>query len=123
LFEKFKSSKNQTRFLKLIWAYGVDWACDKIDLAKICPDVCPVFGTPLDYGRGINRVFNPSINNDEGFYQPTLDHRVARSNGGKDELNNYVVVSRKANQFKSDMETLEELDCFYTGMKQVYFSK
>jgi hypothetical protein len=123
LFEKFKSSKNQTRFLKLIWAYGVDWACDKIDLAKICPDVCPVFGTPLDYGRGINRVFNPSINNDEGFYQPTLDHRVARSNGGKDELNNYVVVSRKANQFKSDMETLEELDCFYKGMKQVYFSK
>lgn len=48
LFEKFKSSKNQTRFLKLIWAYGVDWPCDKIDLAKVCPDVCPVFGTPLD---------------------------------------------------------------------------
>jgi hypothetical protein len=122
LFEKFKASKNQNRFLKLVWAYGVDWSCDKIELAKICPDVCPVFGTPLDYGRGLNRVFNPSVNNDEGFYQPTLDHILARSNGGKDELSNYVVVSRKANQFKSDMETLEELDEFYQGMKRVYFS-
>lgn len=108
--------------MKLIWAYGVDWPCDKIELAKICPDVCPVFGTPLDYGRGLNRSFNPSVNNDEGFYQPTLDHILARSNGGKDELSNYVVVSRKANQFKSDMETLEELDCFYQGMKRVYFT-
>jgi hypothetical protein len=122
LFEKFKSSKNQTRFLKLIWAYGVDWACDKIDLAKICPDVCPVFGTPLDYGRGINRVFNPSINNDEGFYQPTVDHRIPRSEDGKDELSNYVIVSRKANQFKSDMNSLEELDKFYNSLKTVYFS-
>lgn len=122
LFEKFKSSKNQNRFLKLIWAYGVDWPCDKIELAKICPDVCPVFGTPLDYGRGLNRVFNPSVNNDEGFYQPTLDHIIARSHGGKDELSNYVVVSRKANQYKSDMETVEELEKFYQGMKKVYFS-
>ena len=122
LFEKFKSSKNQNRFLKLIWAYGVDWSCDKIDLAKVCPDVCPVFGTPLDYGRGLNRVFNPSINNDEGFYQPTVDHRIPRSEDGKDELSNYVIVSRKANQFKSDMSSLEELDKFYNSLKTVYFS-
>jgi hypothetical protein len=122
LFEKFKASKNQNRFLKLVWAYGVDWSCDKIELAKICPDVCPVFGTPLDYGRGLNRVFNPSVNNDEGFYQPTVDHRIPRSEGGKDELSNYVIVSRKANQFKSDMNSLEELDKFYNSLKTVYFS-
>ena len=121
LFEKFKASKNQNRFLKLIWAYGVDWAGDKIELAKSCPDVCPVFGTPLDYGRGINRVFNPNVNNNEGFFQPTVDHRIPRSEGGKDELLNYVIVSRKANQFKSDMNSLEELDKFYNGLKTVYF--
>ena len=67
-------------------------------------------------------MFNPSVNNDEGFYQPTLDHRLARSNGGKDELSNYVVVSRKANQFKSDMSNREELDSFYQGMLKTYFS-
>jgi hypothetical protein len=122
LFEKFKASKNQNRFLKLVWAYGVDWSCDKIELAKICPDVCPVFGTPLDYGRGLNRVFNPSVDNDEGFYQPTVDHRIPRSEGGKDELSNYVIVSRKANQFKSDMNSLEELNKFYNSLKTVYFS-
>jgi len=121
LFEGFKSSKNQQKFLKLIWAWGVDWDCSPVELAKICPDVCPIFRTPLDYGRGLNRVLNPNIDSDEGFFQPTVDHIIPRSAGGKDELSNYVVVSRKANQFKSDMETLEELDKFYNGLKSIYF--
>jgi hypothetical protein len=130
LFEKFKASKNQPRFLKLIWAFGVDWPCDKIELAKICPDICPIFDTPLDYGRGFNRVFNPNLDNDEGFYQPTIDHKVSRSRakalGWTEEqincIDNYVVVSRKANQWKSDMESKEELDHFYNGMIATYFS-
>ena len=123
LFEKFKASNNQARFLKLIWAYGVSWPCNQIELAKICPDVCPVFGTPLDYGRGLNRVFNPSVDNDEGFYQPTIDHIVARSDGGLDVIENYVVVSRKANQWKSDMGSEEELDCFVAGMRRTYYQR
>jgi len=122
LFEKFKASNNQQRFLKLIWAFGVDWACDKVELAKVCPDVCPIFGTPLDYGRGFNRVFNPTISNDEGFFQPSIDHIKNRADGGLDELSNYVVVSRKANQWKSDMTSREELECFYQGMIKTYYS-
>jgi hypothetical protein len=129
-FEKFKSSKNQHRFLKLIWAQGVDWPCDRIELAKICPDVCPIFGTPLDYGRGLNRVFNPNLNNDEGFYQPTVDHKVSRSEakalGWTEEqincIDNYVIVSRKANQWKSDMKSKEEFEHFVDGMRRIYFS-
>ena len=122
LFEGFKASKNQQKFLKLIWAFGVSWECNPVELAKICPDFCPIFGTPLDYGRGLNRVHNPNVDSDEGFFQPTVDHIVPRSAGGLDEISNYVIVSRKANQFKSDMETLEELDSFCKGMKQIYFS-
>jgi hypothetical protein len=123
LFEKFKASKNQHRFLKLVWAFGVDWPCNKIELAKICPDVCPIFGTPLDYGRGFNRVLNPSINNDEGFYQPSIDHIIPRAQGGKDELSNYIVVSRKANQYKSDMSSLEELTHFFEGVRKTYYGQ
>ena len=121
LFEGFKASKNQQKFLKLIWAWGVNWDCSPVELAKLCPDTCPIFGTPLDYGRGLNRVLNPNIDPDEGFFQPTVDHIIPRSAGGNDELSNYVIVSRKANQFKSDMETLEELENFYQGMKTIYF--
>jgi hypothetical protein len=130
LFEKFKASKNQVRFLKLIWAFGVSWPGDAIEIAKLCPDVCPVFGTPLDYGRGLNRIFNPSIDNDEGFYQPTIDHIVSRSEAkalgwSEEQINcieNYVVVCRKANQYKSDMSSKEEFDRFVTGMNATYYS-
>ncbi len=130
LFEKFKGSKNQARFLKLIWAMDVDWPCDKVELAKICPDECPIFGTPLDYGRGLNRVFNPLVNNDDSYYQPTVDHRVSRAEGKAlgwtDQqincIDNYVIVSRKANQWKSDCPSEYMLDRFVAGMKRVYFS-
>jgi hypothetical protein len=123
LFEGFKASKNQKAFLKLIWAFGVGWDCNPVELAKICPDVCPIFKTPLDYGRGLNRILNPNVDSDEGFFQPTVDHIIPRSLGGEDSISNYVIVSRKANQFKSDMNSQEELDNFYNGMKTVYFGK
>ena len=121
-FEMFKKSTKQDQFLKLIWAHTVKWEGDPFKLAKIAPDFCPIFGTPLDYGRGLNKVTNPNIDNYDGFYQPTVDHKVARSMGGKDEISNYVIVCRKANQFKSDMGSKEELDTFYKGMVDIYYS-
>ena len=120
-FEQFKKSTQQDKFLKLIWAHSVKWDGDPFELARIAPDVCPVFGTPLDYGRGFNKVSNPNIDNIDGFFQPTVDHKVARAHGGTDSIDNYVIVSRKANQFKSDMGSEEELDHFYEGMKRTYF--
>ena len=120
-FDLFKQSKKQDQFLKLIWAHDVKWDGDPIELARIAPDVCPVFGTPLDYGRGFNKLINPNIDNIDGFFQPTVDHKIARTHGGEDSINNYVIVSRKANQFKSDMGTEEELEHFYQGMKSTYF--
>lgn len=122
LFEHFKTTKNQSKLLKLIWAQGVDSKCDKLELALMCPDVCPVFGTPLDYGRGFNRVFNPAVDNDDGYYQPTIDHKIARSNSGLDDISNFIIVSRKANQWKSDMSSKEEFDHFVKGMNNTYFT-
>jgi len=120
-FEMFKKSSKQDQFLKLIWAHTVKWEGDPFELAKIAPDVCPIFKTPLDYGRGFNKVTNPNIDNFDGFFQPTVDHKIARSHGGKDEVSNYVIVSRKANQYKSDMSSREELDLFYAGMLETYY--
>lgn len=121
LFELFKKSSKQDQFLKLIWAHSVKWNGDPFELAKIAPDLCPIFKTPLDYGRGFNKVTNPNIDNFDGFFQPTIDHKIARSLGGKNEISNYVVVSRKANQFKSDMSSKEELNLFYKGMMETYY--
>jgi hypothetical protein len=108
-FEMFKKSTKQDQFLKLIWAHTVKWEGDPFALAKIAPDYCPIFHTPLDYGRGRNKVTNPNIDNYDGFFQPTVDHKLARSLGGKDEISNYVIVSR-------------QLDTFYKGMVDIYYS-
>jgi hypothetical protein len=119
--ELISKLKNQDQFLNLIWAHNVKWDGDPFELAKIAPDECPIFKTPLDYGRGFNKVTNPNIDNFDGFFQPTVDHRLARSLGGKDTISNYVIVSRKANQFKSDMGSKEELDVFYKGMTETFW--
>ena len=107
----FKKSTKQDQFLKLIWAHSVKWEGDPFELAKIAP-TSSHFWYILDYGRGLNKVTNPNIDNYDGFYQPTVDHKVARSMGGKDEISNYVIVCRKANPLKSDMGPKEELDAF-----------
>ena len=118
-YDMFRKSTKQDQFLKVIWAHSVKWDGDPIQLARLAPDVCPVFGTPLDYGRGFNKVTNPNIDNFDGFFQPTVDHKLARSLGGKDEIDNYVIVSRKANQFKSDMASIDELQTFCTLVDKV----
>ena len=111
------------KFFRLTLGH-LQWHCadDPFELAKIAPDFCPIFDTPLDYGRGLNKVTNPNIDNYDGFFQPTVDHKLARSLGGKDEISNYVIVCRKANQFKSDMGSKDELDTFYKGMVDTYFT-
>ena len=75
-------------------------------------------------------MINPLVETDESFFQPSVDHKVprsiARALGWTDEqinsISNYVIISRQANQMKSNMSTLEELDAFYQNTKKVYFS-
>ena len=51
----------------------------------------------------------------------TVDHKVARSLGGKDVISNYVIVCRKATRLKVTW-VQEELDTFYKGMIDIYYS-
>jgi hypothetical protein len=75
-------------------------------------------------------VFNPLVNNDDGYYQPTVDHIVSRAEAAKrgwteEQINcidNYVVVCRKANTWKNDCPSEHVFDRFVAGMKRVYFS-
>ena len=122
LFEAFKKSKDQNKFLKLIWAFDTNWPGNPLEIAKICPDVCPIYGTPLDYGKGKNRVFNPLVEHDEGYFQPTIDHIKPRIAGGEDQVSNYIIVCRKFNTRKNDMEDRDELDLHYDGYIKTYFA-
>lgn len=111
--------------LKRIWAVSMSqkWACDPDALYIKCPDRCPIFNTPLDYGLGKNTVFRNIAGENNDWFRPSVDHVVARSKGGSvSDVANLVVISLRANTLKSNLSTLEELDTFYNGIKKLYFT-
>jgi hypothetical protein len=121
LFVDFMKKKD----LKRIWAISMSqkWGCDADALHAKCPDRCPIFNTPLDYGLGKNTIVRNVSGENNDYFRPSVDHIVARSNGGSSsDVNNMIVISLRANTLKNNMETLEELDTFYIGVKTLYFS-
>lgn len=125
LYMEFLRSKEKQSMLKKVWAVNMSqkWGCDAEELYKKCPDRCPIFNTPLDYGLGKNTIIRNVSGESNDWFRPSVDHIVARSNGGSsDNVNNMVVISLRANTLKSNLETLEELDALYNGLKQLYFS-
>lgn len=125
LYMEFLKSKDKQNMLKKIWAINISqkWGCDSQALWKKCPDSCPIFNTPLDYGLGKNTIVRNVSGESNDWFRPSVDHIIARSNGGSiNDVNNMVIISLRANTLKSNLETLEELDALYNGLKILYFS-
>lgn len=125
LYMDFLKSKNKEDQLKRIWAISMSqkWGCDAELLWKKCPDYCPIFQTPLDYGLGKNTVIRNVSGENNDWFRPSVDHIVARSRGGdSSDVNNMVVISLRANTLKNNIETLEELTTLFEGLKKLYFS-
>ena len=122
---EFLGSKDKQDMLKKIWAISMSqkWGCNADLLYKKCPNRCPIFNTPLDYGLGKNTVIRNVSGESNDWFRPSVDHIEARSNGGSvNDVNNMVIISLRANTLKSNLETLEELDTLYNGLKRVYFT-
>lgn len=125
LYLEFLKSRDKQDLLKKIWAINMSqkWGCDAVGLYQKCPSYCPIFNTPLDYGLGKNTVVRNVSGESNDWFRPSVDHIVARSNGGSStDVNNMVVISLRANTLKSNLETLEELETFFDGIKRLYFS-
>lgn len=125
LYMEFVKSKDKQDMLKKVWAINMSqkWGCDADELYKKCPDLCPIFHTPLDYGLGKNTVIRNISGENNDWFRPSVDHIVARSNGGSvNNVANMVVISLRANTLKNNIETLEELNTLYEGIKRLYFS-
>jgi hypothetical protein len=122
---EFLKSKDKTSTLKKIWAVSMSqkWGCDAEALWKKCPDICPIFNTPLDYGLGKNTIIRNVSGENNDWFRPSVDHIVARSRGGdSSNVSNMVIISLRANTLKNNLETLEELNTLYEGLKRLYFS-
>lgn len=125
LYMEFLKSKDKTSTLKKIWAVSMSqkWGCDAEALWKKCPDICPIFNTPLDYGLGKNTIIRNVSGENNDWFRPSVDHIVARSRGGdSSNVSNMVIISLRANTLKNNLETLEELNTLYEGLKRLYFS-
>lgn len=125
LYMDFLKSKEKSTLLKKIWAISMSqkWGCDHEALHNKCPDRCPIFNTPLDYGLGKNTVIRNISGENNDWFRPSVDHIIARSKGGSSsDVNNMVIISLRANTLKNNLETLEELDAFCNGMKKLYFA-
>lgn len=125
LYLDFLKSKDKQDLLKKIWAVSMSqkWGCDAEALYLKCPNYCPIFNTPLDYGLGKNTVIRNISGENNDWFRPSVDHIIARSRGGSpNDHNNMVIISLRANTLKNNLETLEELDAFYNGLKRLYFS-
>jgi hypothetical protein len=125
LYMEFLKSKDKTSTLKKIWAVSMSqkWGCDADALWKKCPDICPIFNTPLDYGLGKNTIIRNVSGENNDWFRPSVDHIVARSRGGdSSNVSNMVIISLRANTLKNNLETLEELNTLYEGLKRLYFS-
>ena len=125
LYMEFLKSKDKQDMLKKIWAISMSqkWGCDADALYKKCPDCCPIFYTPLDYGLGKNTIVRNISGENNDWFRPSVDHIVARSRGGNSsDVTNMVVISLRANTLKNNIETLEELNTLFEGIKRLYFS-
>ena len=125
LYMEFLKSKEKQDMLKKVWAISMSqkWGCDADALYKKCPDSCPIFNTPLDYGLGKNTIVRNISGENNDWFRPSVDHVVARSRGGNSsDVSNMVVISLRANTLKNNIETLEELNTLYEGIKCLYFS-
>jgi hypothetical protein len=126
LYISFVKSKTKPDELKRIWAVNMSqkWGCDAEILYKKCPDRCPIFNTPLDYGLGKNTIVRNVSGENNDWFRPSVDHIVARSRGGdSSDVANMVVISLRANTLKNNIETLEELNTLHEGIKKLYFTK
>lgn len=126
LYMEFLKSKTKDITLKKIWAVSMSqkWGCDPEELWKKCPNVCPIFNTPLDYGLGKNTIIRNVAGENNDWFRPSVDHIVARSRGGdSSNVNNMVVISLRANTLKNNIETLEELNTLHEGIKKLYFTE
>ena len=125
LYISFVKSKTKPDELKRVWAINMSqkWGCDADALYKKCPDRCPIFNTPLDYGLGKNTLIRNVSGENNDWFRPSVDHILARSRGGdSNNVDNMVVISLRANTLKNNIETLEELNTLHEGLKKVYFS-
>ena len=100
--------------LKKIWAFTVAkrWKVDPVEFYKICPDVCPCYNTPLDYGFGNNIIKREAQGRGNDWFRPAVDHIKPKDIYPElkyGHIENLQILSSRANRIKNNARSKEEL--------------
>jgi hypothetical protein len=88
----------ETKDLRVVWAYAnaQKWGVEYEPYLVLCEENCSCCGSKLDYGIGKNN--NGKL--DENT--PSTDHKIPRSKGGTNDLDNLWIICNKCNTLKNN---------------------
>jgi len=88
----------ETGDLRYVWAHSnaPKWNADYNEFLALCETTCSCCGSTLNYGLGKNNVGKADVNT------PSTDHKIPRSRGGTDDINNLWIICNKCNTLKNN---------------------
>lgn len=94
----------ETGDLRYVWAHvnAKKWNADYASYLSKCDINCSCCGSPLDYGIGKNNQGKLDENT------PSTDHKIPRSKGGTDNIDNLWIICNKCNTLKNN-STFEDI--------------
>lgn len=88
----------ETGDLRIVWAHAnaQKWSVDYESFLDLCKETCSCCGSTLDYGLGKNNKGKLDENT------PSTDHKIPRSLGGNNCLENLWIICNKCNTLKNN---------------------
>jgi hypothetical protein len=88
----------ETGDLRPVWAHknSDKWGVPYEAFLPLCEETCSCCGSKLDYGLGKNN------NNKTDVNTPSTDHKVPRSMGGTNDIENLWVICMRCNTLKNN---------------------
>lgn len=88
----------ETNDLRYVWAYSnaQKWGVEYEPYLELCKETCSCCGSKLDYGLGKNNKGKLDENT------PSTDHKIPRSRGGTDSIDNFWIICNKCNTLKNN---------------------
>jgi len=108
----------ETNDLRYVWAHAnaQKWGVEYEPYLELCKETCSCCGSPLDYGIGKNNHGKLDENT------PSTDHKIPRSKGGANDIENLWIICNKCNTLKNNA-THEDIQRYENIIKMLKETK